>query len=102
MRSADGTGRIPLSETLTVTVPGPEEEPAVTLLTARIDDAPDEHEGEGKRFEVRVAFSEPVVNSYAYVDDAATATNGSVRTRSESTDETIYGTCVSCPTATAR
>ena len=60
-----------LSETLTVTVPGPED--AVAPLTARIHDFPAEHEGEGNRFEVRIAFSEPIANSYRRVHEAARA-----------------------------
>ena len=66
-----------LSETLTVTVPGPEEEASETPLTARIDDFPAEHDGSGK-FEVRIAFSEAIRNSYKHVDDAASAAGGSV------------------------
>lgn len=29
--------------------------------------------GQGKRFEVRIAFSEPIANSFRHVDDAASA-----------------------------
>ncbi len=61
-----------LSETLTVTVPGPEDEP----LTAVFAYEPVNHEGEGRPFEVTVAFSEAIANSYRHVDDAATVTGG--------------------------
>ena len=51
-----------LSETLTVTVPGPEEETSGTPLTARIDDFPAEHDGSSE-FPVRIAFSAPITAS---------------------------------------
>ena len=60
--------------TVVYTGDGPRE-PALAALTARIEDAPAEHDGSGG-FEVRVAFSEAIVNSYKHVHRAATVEGG--------------------------
>ena len=63
-----------LSNSPSVTVNGPQ--PA---LTATWVDYPTEgHDGSGT-FEVRLGFSAAIKNSYAYVDDAISATGGAVR-----------------------
>ena len=68
-----------LSETLTFTVPGPDTSPRpVQPLDARIDHAPPEHDG-SSRFEVRIEFTLPIVNSFRDVPDAATMSGGSVK-----------------------
>ncbi len=62
-----------LSNSPSVTVAGPQ-----PVLTAEWVDYPSEgHAGSGT-FEVRLGFSEPIKNSYRYVDDAITATRGTV------------------------
>ena len=76
-KTPDGDGRIPLSNSLTVTVTGPQGDASDVRLTARIDHAPEEHDG-SSRFEVRVRFSEPIANSFRHVPEAATASGGTV------------------------
>ena len=65
------------SETLTVTVPGPEEETSGTPLTARIDDFPAEHDGSSE-FPVRIAFSAPITASQNKFPQAFDVENGRI------------------------
>ena len=64
----------------TLTVPGPASEDAATPLAARIHGFPAEHDGQP--FEVRVAFSEEIENSYTHVYLAAGGTTGAEVTAS--------------------
>ncbi len=61
-----------LAESFVVTVPGPPK------LEAEFADWPNEGHDGASEFEVQIAFSEPIFNSFSYVDDAVTATGGSV------------------------
>ena len=72
--TSDGRAR---SETLTVTVPGPEEETSGTPLTARIDDFPAEHDGLSG-FPVRIAFSSPITASQNKFPQAFDVENGRI------------------------
>ena len=72
--TSDGRAR---SETLTVTVPGPEEETSGTPLTARIDDFPAEHDGSSE-FPVRIAFSAPITASQNKFPQAFDVENGRI------------------------
>ena len=82
-----GDGR-PLAETLTVTVPGPENDEETTgpPLTATVADAPSEHDGTSP-FEVIVAFSEAIRNSYTHVYRAASGTTGGTATSAKRYDQ---------------
>ena len=68
-----------LSAPLTVTVPGPDPE---APLTATIVNAPSEHSGASSPFQVTVSFTEDLRNGYAYVYQAASATEGATVTAS--------------------
>ena len=72
----DSDARITLTGDLTVTVEGPEvEDPLPVPLTAEFQEVPTEHDG-ASQFEIRVAFSEAITNSYRHVHTAATVTGG--------------------------
>ena len=75
----DRNGRISLTGNLTVTVEGPEPvEPVPVPLTARFAEVPTEHDG-SSLFEIRVAFSEAIANSYRRIPDAATVSGGTAK-----------------------
>ncbi len=80
VEGAPCTGDIPprqLANTLTVTVPGPEDE---TALTARVHDNPIEHDG--SPFDVYIAFSAPITAGMSKFPQAFDVTDGAVeRTR---------------------
>ena len=67
---------VTVGQTLQVTVPGPEDA-SDAALTVWVDKAPKEHDG--TNFDVRVKFSQEIVNGYAYVAQATRVQNGTLR-----------------------
>ena len=67
---------VTVGQTLQVTVPGPEETNDAQL-TVWVDHTPKEHDG--TNFDIRVKFSEAIINGYAYVAQATRVTNGTLR-----------------------